>query len=139
MASLAERIAAELENIDNIVSRIPPAGNLPNLSDLELAGVAAMVHSFYNGIENVLKQVLRARGGALPSGESWHKELIQIASSSGILSEETAVAVREYMAFRHFFSHAYAFDIDPERLEPLVAHLPSVNAAFRRDLLAADG
>ena len=51
--------------------------------DLELAGVAALVHSFYNGFENIVKQILLTRGFDLPTGESWHKELIQSATESG--------------------------------------------------------
>ena len=34
------------------------------------------------------------------------------------------------MAFRHFFTHAYAFDVDPQRLDPLVANLARVDAGF---------
>ncbi|MDP6524849.1 MAG: hypothetical protein QGH15_11560 [Kiritimatiellia bacterium] len=137
MADLPERISAELENIDGVLARIPSDKVLPDLSELELAGVAALVHSFYNGVENVLKQVLQSRGIALPTGESWHKELILIAAESGVLSEETSHGIRDYLAFRHFFTHAYAFDLDPERLEPLVAKLADVNGAFRRDLSRA--
>ena len=59
MAKLAERVNAEFENVDAVVARVPSESELPNLSDLELAGVAAMVHSFYNGMENILKQVMR--------------------------------------------------------------------------------
>jgi len=78
MARLSERIAAELENIDGITTRIPPADTLPDLSELELAKV--------------------------------------------------------YLAFRPFFSHAYAFDIEPQRMKPLVANLPAVDTSFRNDL-----
>lgn len=134
MADLAERIVAELENIDRILARLPPAKDLPGLSELELAGVAALVHSYYNGAENILKQVLQARELPLPTGESWHTELIKIASGGGVLSEQTAQGMREYLAFRHFFTHAYAFDIDPQRLEPLVVGLRDVDAGFRHDL-----
>lgn len=137
MAKLAERVNAEFENVDAVVARVPSESELPNLSDLELAGVAAMVHSFYNGMENILKQVMRERGVDLPKGESWHKELVQLAVSEGILSEQTASAVRAYLAFRHFFSHAYAFDLDPQRLEPLVAQLNHVSERFRHDLNSA--
>ncbi len=136
MADLSDRIAAELENIDSVLDRLPPADSLPNLSELELAGVAALIHSYYNGVENIVKQVIQSRGLVLPTGESWHKELIESASDSGILSKETALGVRDYLAFRHFFTHAYAFDLEPERLEPLVANLRSVDARFRQDLQA---
>lgn len=137
MAELREMIAAELENIDGILTRLPEADRLPHLSELELAGVAALVHSFYNGIESIIKQMVQSWGVALPTGEAWHKELILRATTVGILSEETSLGLREYMAFRHFFTHAYAFDIDPQRLEPLVAELSKIDAAFRRDIARA--
>jgi uncharacterized protein YutE (UPF0331/DUF86 family) len=134
MAELAERVAAEFENIDSVLSRVPSAESLPDLSELELAGVAALVHSFYNGVENIVKQVLQSRGIALPVGASWHKELIELAAESEVISSETSHSIREYLAFRHFFTHAYAFDFDPQRLEPLVTNLAGVSGAFRRDL-----
>ena len=96
--------------------------------------IAALVHSFYNGVENVVKQVLQSRKIALPVGDSWHKELIELAAESKVISCETSYSIREYLAFRHFFTHAYAFDLDPQRLEPLVANLADVSGAFRRDL-----
>ena len=134
MAELVERIAAELENIDGVLALVPSAGSLPELSELELAGVAALVHSFYNGVENIVKQVLQSRGIALPAGDSWHKELIELAAESEVISGETSYSIREYLAFRHFFTHAYAFDLDPQRMEPLVANLGCVSDAFKRDL-----
>ena len=62
MAELQERIAAELENIDAVVARLPQADLLSELSELELAGTAALVHSFYNGVENIIKQIVQSRG-----------------------------------------------------------------------------
>jgi len=49
MADLRERIQAELENIDQTLINIPDKNALSTLSTLELAGVAALLHSFYNG------------------------------------------------------------------------------------------
>ncbi len=62
MAKLNERIEAELENIQEVLNRIPPANKLSTLKDLELAGVATLLHNFYNGIENILKQSLTSKG-----------------------------------------------------------------------------
>jgi len=55
MDKLSQKINAELENIDEVFKEIPSHQKLPYLSTLELAGVAALLHSFYNGIENILK------------------------------------------------------------------------------------
>jgi len=40
MSRLHDRIEAELENLDACVALLPTAGQLPNLNELELAGVA---------------------------------------------------------------------------------------------------
>jgi hypothetical protein len=61
---------------------------------LELAGVAALLHNFYNAVENLLKQVVRARGLDIPSGDSWHRDLVSLASSRKIVSETTANELR---------------------------------------------
>ena len=105
MAEVRERVEAELENIEHVVAELPGDDSLPNLSSLELAGVATLIHNFYNGIENILKQLVIARGEKLPDGSSWHRDLLNIATSNNIISESTAKELIPYLAFRHFFSH----------------------------------
>jgi len=37
------------------------------------------------------------------------------------------------MAFRHFFTHAYGFDLDPQRLAPLVRDIRAVCGCFKKE------
>jgi hypothetical protein len=53
MDDLKDRVLAELENIDEIFIELPSSAKLPYISTLELAGVAALLHNFYNGVENI--------------------------------------------------------------------------------------
>jgi hypothetical protein len=119
MASLREKVESEFANIEKTLASLPPASQLPALSILELAGVAALLHSFYNGIENILKQVLVSQGGELPQGDSWHRDLVNLAMEKSIVSRKTKEELFAYLAFRHYFSHAYALDLYPHRLQPL--------------------
>jgi len=134
MAKLKDKIEAEYENIDKLIHEIPEKNKLPFLRFLELAGVATLLHNFYNGIENILKLSLKEKNIPLPEGRSWHKELLNLAVTNKIISESTMIQLGEYLAFRHFFSHAYALDLYADRLEPLVKKIEKVYSAFKKDI-----
>ena len=134
MADLRDRIESEYEAIRKTVDAMPPAGRLKELSILELAGVATLLHNFYNGIENVLKQVFLAKSLPIPEGPAWHRDLLAAAQEHRVLSKTTAEQLKQFLAFRHFFSHAYALDLDPQRMEPLVADAADMFQAVTQDM-----
>ena len=91
------RIEAEHDELEGTLSALPDRP-LSTLSKLELAGVAALLHNFYNGIENILKLVFRSREVPVPRGESWHKELLIAAQEQGILSNQLSEDLKSYLA-----------------------------------------
>lgn len=134
MANLSQKILAELENLDEIIDEMPSFSELPNLSNLELAGVAALLHNFYNGVENIIKQIFLSQKINLPEGQSWHKDLLESAVQESIISGECKNFLGQYLAFRHFFSHAYALDLYPDKMEPLVNHCSNLYSLFKDDI-----
>ena len=127
------RVEAEYEAIESALSALPDRP-LSTLSRLELAGVAALLHNFYNGIENVLKQVFQAKALPIPQGESWHRDLLIAAIEKGILSNRLLDDLKRYLAFRHFFGHGYALDLSPERMGSLVRDAVSVFTRFKSEI-----
>ena len=134
MAKVHEQVEAEFENIERTLAEVPKSESLLSLSNLELAGLAALIHNFYNGIENILKQLITAAGKKLPDGSSWHQDLINAAISNDIISESTAKKLRQYLAFRHFFSHGYSFELDPKRMRNLVNDVQPMFSRFRDEI-----
>ena len=92
------------------------------------------MHNFYNGIENIIKLIFKDRGIDIPEGASWHKELLNLAKKNGIISGSVLNEIGEYLAFRHFFSHAYALDLYVDKLEPLVEKINKVYQNFKQEV-----
>ena len=134
MANLKAKVEAEYEQIENLLNEIPAPERLPYLSFLELAGVATLLHNFYNGIENILKQCLLSKNISIPSSASWHKDLLISSVENDILSKETILKLGEYLAFRHFFVHAYALDLYADKMESLVGNTENIFEVFQKEI-----
>ena len=133
MADYKMHIEAEYEAIEKTISSLPN-GLLFELSELELAGVAALLHNFYNGIENILKQIFIKRDFKIPQGDSWHRDLLLNSIDKNIISKSLAHELKRFLAFRHFFSHAYALELYPDRIEPLVADASDIFRKFKSEI-----
>jgi hypothetical protein len=126
--NLRKQVAVERQQLHRLLDAYRPliercAMSPPN--DIELSALAAMLHSFYNGFENIFKRVATELDGGLPSGEFWHRKLMDsMAIPSGerdpVLSEQFIEHLDDYLEFRHFFRHAYTFDLRWDRMKTLV-------------------
>ena len=93
---------------------------------IELAAIGAFLHNIYNGIENILKQVLKLKNIQITKGENWHKELLTLSVSHGIITENMSDELYEYLTFRHYFVHAYGFMLEEAPLVALADNIPDV-------------
>ncbi len=124
---LRKQVAVEREQLGRLLESYRPlletcAAGPP--SDIELSALAAMLHSFYNGIENTFKRASVELGDPLPSGESWHQELLDAMAKATshrkpVISPALRGRLKEYMEFRHFFRHAYIFSLRWDRMKGL--------------------
>jgi hypothetical protein len=105
----------------------------------ELAALAAILHAFYNGIENIFKRIAIALDGGTPKGEFWHSALIeQMASPRNnrpvLLSADLNESLQEYLDFRHLFRHAYTFDLHWSKMKHLVIECENILWQFEGEL-----
>jgi len=134
MNELREMIEIEYEKIEQVLNVLPDKNRLPYLSELELAGVATFLHNFFIGIENVLKRIFKSSNFELPSGASWHIDLLNRAVDHKIISHELKNMLTRYLGFRHFFTHAYAMDLYADKLEELVDNIITTYDHFKKEI-----
>lgn len=98
---------------------------------VELTATASVLHSFYTAVENILLAIAKGIDGQVPERSHWHRDLLlQMTSASAsrpvVLDKETARRLGEYLAFRHFYRHAYSFILEWHEMENLVIGLEKV-------------
>jgi len=134
MDELTEQILAEKENVDIALNNLKTAMARKKKTVIELAAIATFLHNIYNGIENILKQILISRDIMVPKSDKWHKDLLNKSLSSGIISEELSNKLYKYLTFRHFFVHAYGFMLDEKELEGLSDNIPQIWQEFLKEI-----
>lgn len=102
--------------------------------------LGSVLHSFYNGLENVFEIIAKNIDNNVPIGNKTHQELLhQMASENGtrseIINKELYLKLREYATFRHFYRHAYSFQLNWEKMKPLVDNIQDVWDEVRKTLL----
>ena len=138
---LKDQCEAEFENIQAVLEELR-AVIRPGKADytvVELAAIATFLHNTYNGVENVLKRILYYRNIALKTDATWHKNLLQQAADTGIISNNLHTTLSDYLSFRHFFVHAYSFTLRWEELKPLTDGIDETIAEFKAAVISYIG
>ena len=130
MADLTRKVQAEKEYITVALSNLKDVMAKNNKSIVELAAAATFLHNIYNGIENILKQILNAKKVEIPQSRTWHKELLDISVSEGVIPQGLCDELYEYLTFRHFFVHSYGFMLEEPHLQTLSENIPNVWSQF---------
>lgn len=131
---IKEQIRFKINDIDKLFSEYDLIFKkiemqTPDLFDMTILG--SVLHSFYNGLENIFEIIAKNIDGIIPNGNKSHQELLhQMASENSkrneILNEKLYLKLREYATFRHFYRHAYSFQLNWEKMNPLIDNLQKV-------------
>jgi len=91
---------------------------------VEIAALATVLYSFYDGVEKIFLSIAKYVDDFVPVENKWHKALlIQMTKKTdkrnAVITSETISVLTEYMGFRHFYRHAYSFQLSWSKLKDL--------------------
>lgn len=113
----------------------------PECELLRVYGVAALLESFYTGMEKAFRRIASTLGG-MPRGENWHRDLLASMTLDieglrpVVLRRETLTLIDPFLAFRHRFRNLYVFDLEREPMSRLLELGPRAFEAFASDIRA---
>jgi len=136
------RVTFEISQVDKLLNDSKPLLDLCKLKTpdfIEISAAAMLLHSFYNGIENILRLIIKFYDAKLPNDIKWHMELLEKAFIANehrkkIFNIELQQPLEEYLKFRHFVRHSYGFQLDWERMEDLVMGINNIWDKVKSDI-----
>jgi predicted nucleotidyltransferase len=133
-ALIENELAALRQMVQTVQEGMGPLDVAP--SQFAMNALASYLHQFYTGCERVLERIAVVVDGGLPGGAYAHANLLaqMVQERPGIrpavLQEALWLRLQDYLAFRHFFRHAYGYTLEWAKLQPLVIGM----SATLRDL-----
>ena len=139
---LKKKIESEICKMNNHFSANEPLLRLFKLGEpdlIEKAAAGAFLQSFYTGIERTVLLIFKDIGENIPDSSHWHKSLLERAFEStekraALFNNEHKDQLKDYLAFRHFIKGAYEYEIDIERLKPLISGVEELWKALEKDI-----
>ena len=132
--TLSERIQRDVALIDQLLEAyadllVQVKQEPPDL--VQVTALASVLHSFYNGLESVFMTIAREVDSTIPTGDRWHRNLLEQMGEANelrdaVLSSSLLLQIQDYLAFRHYYRHAYSFFLLWEELRELVLPLTAV-------------
>lgn len=144
LRALQELVEDELAALEQIVQAMQEGMSSLDITPSQFAmqALASYLHQFYTGCERIFERIALTVDGGLPGGAYSHANLLaQMARAlpgirPSVLDDGLWLRLQDYLAFRHFFRHAYGYTLEWARLSPLVAGMSTTLADVQAQLRA---
>jgi len=130
-----EQELTELEAVTNQVQRFLQEREITQSSvsqDAIINALALTLHSFYTGVERIFQVVARQIDYLEPSGENWHRQLLEQMSLEipeirpALISTSIRTDLDEIRRFRHVVRSIYAYKIESKPVLKLANKIPTI-------------
>lgn len=129
--TLIKDVQDEVDNIEQVVTDLLRLRTTvdPNLIDnTQKAAFGAFVMNFYTGIENIIKRISKEYYHKMPTGASWHKELLLQACNPSsdkipIFTKDLISRLNPYRGFKRLFVSGYGFKLEWDLMSALLDNI----------------
>ena len=135
---LKGEIEGQTKEIEKIYLRIEERRVTKESSNLE--SLAYQLHNLYCAFEDLFKTVADYFENNIDERKKYHRELLRrmFISIEGIrpafVSEESHKLLDSLRAFRHFFRHAYTYELDPKKVNLVLEDALKLKSLYLEDI-----
>ncbi|MFH1859577.1 MAG: hypothetical protein ABH870_00955 [bacterium] len=122
-----EEIEQVLRDLSFLKNNLAP----DKIDNAQKAAIGTFLMNFYVGVENIVKRIAKEYYQAMPKGNSWHKELLDLSymppqGKISIFNQDIINRLNPYRGFRHVFVSGYGFKLHLESMNSLINNVESL-------------
>jgi len=143
IAILKAELEAQAGEIEKIYARLDERSKKKGKAAAESIGY--QLHNLYCAFEDLFEIVARTFENNIHDKGRYHLELLKRITIAiqdvrpSLLSEEVFVLLDNLRSFRHFFRHAYSYDLDERKVRIVLADSMKLRHIYQKDLSAFVG
>lgn len=140
IAILKAELGAQVGEIEKIYVRLEERGKKRGKAAAESIGY--QLHNLYCAFEDLFELVAKTFENNIHDKSRYHLELLKRMSIAiegvrpALLSEEVIVLLNNLRSFRHFFRHAYSYDLDEKKVRLVLSDAVKLRALYQKDISA---
>jgi hypothetical protein len=134
---LKAEIKAQIEEIQHIYERLDERKKRRGKAVTESIGY--QLHNLYCAFEDLFEIIAKTFENHIHDKNKYHTELLKRMTISiegvrpSLLSQERFVLLDNLRSFRHFFRHAYTYDLDERKVGIVLADALKLREIYQQD------
>ncbi|HID11324.1 MAG TPA: hypothetical protein EYP17_08505 [Candidatus Latescibacteria bacterium] len=138
LSLLRASLEAQKREIERIFAKVEERRRGEGTANLE--SLAYQLHNLYCAFEDLFKIVADFFENRIEERAKYHRELLWRMKISiegvrpALLSEESYKLLDSLRAFRHFFRHAYSYELDPKKVALVLEDALKLKGLYQREI-----
>lgn len=138
LSLLKGEVESQVQEIEKIYSKIEHRKTKRGIVNIE--SLSYQLHNLYCAFEDLFQIVADYFENNIEEEKKYHRELLKRMSLSiegvrpALLSEVCFRLLDSLRAFRHFFRHAYSYELDPKKVDIVLKDALNLKSLYGRDL-----
>jgi len=135
---LKAELNAQLSEIEDIYKKLEDRRKKRGKAGIE--SIAYQLHNLYCAFEDLFKIVAETFENHIQDKTKYHMELLKrmTVSIEGVrpqlLSQESYILLDNLRSFRHFFRHAYSYEIDVRKVRIVLDDADKLREMYKKDV-----
>ena len=137
---LERDLRKDLEVLERLWGQLDAARPSQDAGEEHLIAIAYRLHNVYSACENIFHNIAAVFEDSSDKNSGWHAKLLRRMGLDlsplrpAVIDDEAAGCLDEMRRFRHLFRAAYGIELDPQRLELVLAKSGQLRRIFPQQI-----